>query len=826
MIDKPVDTDDIDRLIFQAESRLKNLESERVEILSKLEELRHKRQAANKIKEPSSSYLIASVTKDSSSAEKIALFRSLFKGREDVYAIRWESRKTGKSGFQPACRNEWIKGLCRKREIRCVECPARDFLPVTDAVIGKHLQGLDSVVKSKRLVRRDFTVGIYPLLLDEKCCLLAVDFDNESWREDVTVFKDICHRFNIPVAIERSRSGEGAHAWIFFSEPVPAATARRLGSILITEAFDQRPEIGLDSYDRLFPSQDTLPEGGLGNLIALPLQHKSREMGNTLFLDSAFRPYPDQWAFLSSVRSLNKEEIENVIEDAKHRGEIIGIRIPIIEESDDEPWKMSPSRKRDKSLICGNLPNNASIIIGDLIYIEKEKLPPILRSRLIRLCAFQNPEFYRAQAMRLSTYGKPRIISCEEDFEKYIGLPRGCIEEVIEMLNSLGISVDIRDERNSGMPISVQFKGSLGSEQELAAKTMSMHNTGVLAAATAFGKTVVAARLIADRSVNTLVLVHRRQLLDQWTAQLSGFLDLAPDQIGQIGSGKRRPTKFIDIALLQSLNRKGTVDDIVGDYGHLVVDECHHIPASSFERVARRSKAKYVLGLSATVTRKDGHHPIIFMQCGPVRYRVTAKQGIKMHPFEHRVIFRETNFKMPPSLKDKRIAIHKVYNALVCDNPRNLLIFDDVMESVTVEKRSPILITERKDHLRMFEEKFRPLIKNVMVFHGGMGQKQRNELCEKIKSIPDSEERLLIATGKYLGEGFDDARLDTLFLTMPISWKGTLAQYAGRLHRIHYNKKEVRIYDYVDSHVPMLARMHKRRIMGYKALGYEIGQHR
>jgi superfamily II DNA or RNA helicase len=426
--------------------------------------------------------------------------------------------------------------------------------------------------------------------------------------------------------------------------------------------------------------------------------------------------------------------------------------------------------------------------------------------------------------MRLSTYGKPRIISCAEDFEKYIGLPRGCFEEVTDLLNSLGISVDIRDERNSGMPISVQFKGNLRSEQELAAKTMSMHNTGVLAAATAFGKTVVAARLIADRSVNTLVLVHRRQLLDQWTAQLAEFLDLVPDQIGQIGSGKRRPTKFIDIALLQSLNRKGTVDDLPGDYGHLIVDECHHIPASSLERIARRSKAKYILGLSATVTRKDGHHPIIFMQCGPVRYRVTAKQGARMHPFEHRVIFRETNFRMPLSLKDKKPPIHKVYSALVSDKARNMLIFEDVMKSIAVEKRSPILITERKDHLRKFDEKFRSLIKNVIVFHGGMGQKQRNALYEKMRSIPDGEERLLIATGKYLGEGFDDARLDTLFLTMPISWKGTLAQYAGRLHRIHYNKREVRIYDYVDSHVPMLARMHKRRMKGYKTLGYEVGE--
>ena len=818
-----MDIHDIDRLIAQAESQLKRLESERAEILAKLEELRRKREAAIQIEETPAPFLKASITKDSSSDEKIALFRSLFKGREDVYALRWESRKSGKSGFQAACRNEWIKGLCRKREVRCGECPARDFLPITDAVIRKHLQGLGSEAKSKRAIPRDFTVGIYPLLLDETCWFLVADFDKESWKGDVATFQDTCRRLNIPIAIERSRSGEGAHIWIFFSEPVQAVTARRLGTFLITETLDQKPEMGLDSYDRLFPTQDTLPEGGLGNLIALPLQHMSRERGNTLFLDSAFRPYLDQWTFLSSLRRMGRREVENIVKEAGHQGKIIGVRVPVTDESDEKPWKISRSRKRDESQICEQLPEKIHMILSDLIYIEKEKLPSVLRSRLIRLSAFQNPEFYRAQAMRLSTYGKPRVISCAEDFKDYIGLPRGCGEEALELLNSLKISMDIRDERNPGRPISVHFKGSLRSEQELAVKAMSRHDIGVLAAATAFGKTVIAARLIADRAVNALVLVHRRQLLDQWVAQLSEFLDLMPDQIGQIGGGKRRPTRFIDVALIQSLSPKGIVDDIVSDYGYLIVDECHHIPAFSFERVARRCRAKYVLGLSATVTRKDGHHPIIFMQCGPARYRVTAKQGIKMHPFEHRVILRETTFKMAPSFRDKKLTIHEVYNALTSDHARNMLIFEDVMKSIVEEKRSPILITERKDHLKMFEEKFSPSVKNVLIFFGGMRQKQRRSLSERIKSIPDEEERLLIATGKYLGEGFDDARLDTLFLTMPISWKGTLAQYAGRLHRMHYNKKEVRIYDYVDSRVPMLARMHKRRLRGYKALGYDIG---
>ena len=812
--------DEIDRLVADLEKQLKVLDSKREEIQEKLRDLVQQRKAFKVTENAFSQSLERPVSEISSVSQKIALFRSFFRGREDLYAQRWESARTGKTGYQPVCKNDWIRGICRKPEIKCGNCVAREFVPISDSVIHRHLFGFVAADRNAQRTRKDFVIGIYPLLQNETCWFLAADFDKESWRTDVSAFRATCRRFNVPLAVERSRSGNGAHAWIFFSEPIPVIFARRLGSFLLTETLDERPEIGLDSYDRLIPNQDTLPDGGLGNLIALPLQYTAMGKGNCTFIDENYIPFSDQWHFLETLPKIGREEVEHIVEEARQRNKIIGIRLPPTDEGDEEPWKASPSRRR-KIDISGPLPEKVIIRKGDLIYIDKEGFPPILRSRVVSLAAFQNPEFYKAQAMRLSTYGKPRVISCAEDFVNHLGLPRGCFEESVEMFRSLKIDVDVIDERNPGIPIECQFRGTLRPEQETAVNSLLAHDTGVLAAATAFGKTVVAAKVIAERAVNTLVLVYRRQLLDQWIAQLMEFLDLKTEEIGLIGSGKYKPSKFVDIAIIQSLYRKGIVDDVIREYGHLIVDECHHIPAASFEQVARKCRSKYVLGLSATVTRKDGHHPIIFMQCGPVRFRVGAKQGTQAHPFQHRVVIRNTKFTFMPN-KDEKLHIHKIYNALMTDEARNDMIFDDIIRSIAEDKRSPILITERREHLEMFAERFRPFVKNIVVFKGGMGQRQRQKIREQLNRIGDDGERLLIATGKYLGEGFDDARLDTLFLTLPISWKGTLAQYAGRLHRLHYNKKEVRIYDYVDLRVPMLERMYKRRLLGYRAIGYEI----
>jgi len=753
------------------------------------------------------------VTNDSSPSVKIGLFRSLFRGRTDVYPLRFESRKTGKAGYSPACANEWIRGVCEKPRIKCADCANRRFLPVTDDVIRWHLSGHTDQGGS-------FVAGVYPMLLDEACYFLAADFDGEKWQDDAGAFMEVCRELSVPAALERSRSGDGAHVWIFFEEAVPAGLARKIGSYILTETMEKRPEIGLGSYDRLFPNQDTLPNGGFGNLIALPLQKQARQRGNTVFLDAQFLPYPDQWAFLASLQKIDRASIEALVRNAESKGRVIGVRA-VITEDHDSPWTAPPSRHRITP-IPGPLPEEVNLVLADQIYIAKEGLPPALRNRLLRLAAFQNPEFYRAQAMRLPTYDKPRIICCAEDHPQHYALPRGCLEETQDMLRTLKIKPVVRDERCQGKTLDISFRGTLRPEQQLAAVAMLKHETGVLAATTAFGKTVLAAWLIAQRGVNTLVLVHRQQLLEQWVERLSAFLGVPAKNIGRLGGGRKKLTGEIDVALIQSLVRKGVVDDRVGNYGHLVVDECHHLSARSFELVACRAKAKFVAGLSATVARKDGHHPIIFMQCGPIRHRVDAKQQAAARPFAHHVFVRPTGFHPSTEPEENpRAEFQRLCETLRNDVARNEMICADVLAAVR-EGRCPLLLTERTEHLQHLAQRLSSEIPNVITLQGGMARKELKRVLDDLAQMPDTDSRVITATGRFIGEGFDDPRLDTLFLAMPVSWRGTIAQYAGRLHRLHEGKREVRVYDYADLNVPMLARMFDKRCRGYESLGYTI----
>lgn len=749
---------------------------------------------------------------------KVALFRSLFRGRDDLFARRFESTTTGKSGYAPACANEWVRGICRKPQIKCADCAHRAFLPMTDQVVYWHLSGH----APGEPPHRHFVAGVYPMLEDETCFFLAADFDKSGWQDDATAFVQACRRLHLPAVLERSRSGQGGHVWLFFETALPAAMARRLGSHVLTEAMETRPDIGLDSYDRLFPSQDTMPRGGFGNLIALPLQKESRELGNSVFLDDGFMPWVDQWAFLASVGKIGRAQVEGIVREAEQRGRILGVRLPMQEEGEDEPWTLPASRQRKEPPLAGELPSALELVLADQIYIAKQGLPPCLMNRLMRLAAFQNPEVYRAQFMRLSTYGKPRVITCAEDHPLHLALPRGCLDDVRRTLKDLGVRATLRDERCSGQPLAVSFHGELRPEQMVAAQALLAHETGVLAATTAFGKTVVAAWLIAQRGVSTLVLVHRQQLLDQWIERLSAFLGLPANAIGRIGGGRRRPNGRIDVALIQSLVNKGVVADQVANYGQLIVDECHHLPAQSFEQVARRTKARFVVGLSATVERKNGHHPIVFMQCGPVRHRVSAKAQALARPFEHRVFVQPTTFQSGRGADaDARVEFQALYRELVDDELRNRRICDDVAECVQ-SGRSPLVLTERTDHLDRLAQRLAPDVRHLIVLRAGVGKKKQRSVAEQLAAIPRDEARVILATGRHIGEGFDDARLDTLFLTLPLSWRGTIAQYAGRLHRLCEGKREVRIHDYADLEVPMLARMFERRCRGYEALGYTI----
>ncbi|MFZ5768518.1 MAG: DEAD/DEAH box helicase family protein [Bacillota bacterium] len=518
---------------------------------------------------------------------------------------------------------------------------------------------------------------------------------------------------------------------------------------------------------------------------------------------------------------MSTDEVEAIVREAARTGSVMGVRASLAgEDEGEDPWTLPPSGRKVEKPITGPLPEKVRVVLSDLVYVEKEGLPSALLNRLVRLAAFQNPEFYRAQAMRLSTFGKPRVIACVEEFPRHIGLPRGCLEEALELLEQLGIGVEIADERFPGRPIDVTFRGELRPLQEEAANALLGHDIGILCAGTAFGKTMVAAWLIAARKVNTLVLVHRRHLLDQWKERLREFLGVPHGAVGEIGGGKVRPTGVIDVALIQSLCRKGEVRDVVAEYGQVIVDECHHASAFSFEHVLKRVKARYVVGLTATPTRRDGHHPIVIMQCGPIRFRVRPREQVRSRPFEHVVIPRRTEFRMPPEFSEP--SIQDIYTALAGDRGRNELILSDLLEAVR-DGRSPLLLTERTEHVEHLAGRLTGLVRNVFVLRGGMGARQRREVAEQLAAVPDGEERVLIATGRYIGEGFDDARLDTLFLAMPVSWRGVLEQYAGRLHRLHEGKRVVMIYDYVDVHVAVLVRMYRKRLKGYRSIGYSIG---
>ena len=757
--------------------------------------------------------------------KRIELFRSLFRGREDVFARRWYSKVTNKSGYQPVCVNEWRRGLCDKKAIKCAECPNRNFLSLGYDDVCRHLIGNDE--------NGCDVVGIYAIMSDNNCAFLCTDFDDKSckhrYKDDVLAFVGVCRDWNIPYSIERSRSGNGAHVWIFFNAVVPAYKARRLGNAILTEAMIRNGRMAFESYDRFFPNQDRTPEGGFGNLVALPLQGKARKDLNSVFVDDEFFAYRDQWTYLAQVQKIEEQKVDVILQNHIH--EDLGV---LSTSSESKPW-VTPVPQNINS---ADFTKAITITVADKIYIPLNSVSAKVLNHIKRIAAFRNPEFYKKQAMRMSTYGIPRIISCFDITDDYLAMPRGCKEAIMKLLDSNGAKYTIVDETNHGKAVAVTFLGTEREEQLDAIESLLPFDNGVLHATTAFGKTVTAASLTARRKVNTLILVHSKALLTQWHERLSEFLDIdykepepvkkrgrrkAFSPIGCLDSTTNTVHGVIDIALLQSCFEDGEVKSFVQDYGMVIVDECHHVSSITFEKVLKSVKAQYVHGLTATPIRKDGQQPIIFMQCGPIRFSADSKSQIQKQSFRRYLIPRFTSYR---SITDDKQSFPALQKSLAADEVRNSLIVDDVRKTLE-SGRTPIVLTGIKQHVDLLAEKLKPYAKNVIQLTGTCTAKEKREAQQRLQELSADEPLVIVATGQYVGEGFDYPRLDTLFLALPISWKGRLEQYAGRLHRENDGKKDVRIYDYIDIHEPVCDNMYHNRLRAYAAIGYQtiqIGQ--
>ncbi|HFO9690035.1 TPA: DEAD/DEAH box helicase family protein, partial [Escherichia coli] len=651
-----------------------------------------------------------------STNEKVALFRRLFRGRDDVWALRWESKTSGKSGYSPACANEWQLGICGKPRIKCGDCAHRQLIPVSDLVIYHHLAGTH-------------TAGMYPLLEDDSCYFLAVDFDEAEWQKDASAFMRSCDELGVPAALEISRSRQGAHVWIFFASRVSAREARRLGTAIISYTCSRTRQLRLGSYDRLFPNQDTMPKGGFGNLIALPLQKRPRELGGSVFVDMNLQPYPDQWAFLVSVIPMNVQDIEPTI--LRATGSIHPLDVNFINEEDlGTPWEEKKS--------SGNRLNIAVtepliITLANQIYFEKAQLPQALVNRLIRLAAFPNPEFYKAQAMRMSVWNKPRVIGCAENYPQHIALPRGCLDSALSFLRYNNIAAELIDKRFAGTECNAVFTGNLRAEQEEAVSALLRYDTGVLCAPTAFGKTVTAAAVIARRKVNTLILVHRTELLKQWQERLAVFLQVG-DSIGIIGGGKHKPCGNIDIAVVQSISRHGEVEPLVRNYGQIIVDECHHIGAVSFSAILKETNARYLLALTATPIRRDGLHPIIFMYCGAIRH-TAARPKESLHNLEVLTRSRFTSGHLPSDAR-----IQDIFREIALDHDRTVAIAEEAMKAFG-QGRKVLVLTERTDHLDDIASVMNTLKLSPFVLHSRLSKKKRTMLISGLNALPPDSPR-------------------------------------------------------------------------------------
>ena len=569
-----------------------------------------------------------------------------------------------------------------------------------------------------------------------------------------------------------------------------------------------RDNLKIESFDRMFPNQDIMPKGGYGNLIALPFQTEPAKYGNTIFIDRNFIPIKNQWDFLKSLKKLTKIEIISKTKEISETTiDISGNMYNLKEEVKD--------KKRNHF----KFPKEINIALDDMIYIDKANLSANVKNCFRRLATFGNPEFYKKQKLRMSVHNIPMIIDCSKEDEKYLKLPRGTYEYLETLCNENNIKIRKKDIRNKGIKTNFEFLGKLSIEQDIALKNLMKYENGILKAPTGFGKTVICCKLISEKKVNTLIITEKLQLLNQWRTRIKQFLNV--DNVGQFSSKKVDITNEIDVVSIKSIWNNGKFNDIVKNYGMVIIDECHHLAAFTYESAVNTINSKYVYGVTATPERENGHTPIIKMQCGDIRYEVNEKKFNKSLQIPMKVYIKYhylTN--VDKSILD--YSINEINNLIINDNSRNEKIINDIKLEFA-NKKNILVLTERIEHLNYLQEKLLALTKNILVYKGGLGKKVLKKYDEINNRIMENEEnKIIIATGSYIGEGFDDPSLDILFITMPISGITKVTQYTGRLHRKNDNKEEIIVYDYVDNNFRQTRNMLERRIKTYQKLGYEI----
>ena len=777
--------------IKEIEAELHDLEARRQGLIAEMREIRSAEESPE---------LPLGKGTPGTNEEKIDLFLSLFGARRSVYPKLWINLKKGSKGYSPACGNEWVHGLCEKPRVRCSDCPNQNFPTLDHSAVHSHLTGRH-------------TIGTYAIREDDSCIFLAADFDGDGWMQDIEAYRRAAEQMGISVAIERSRSGNGGHAWIFFARPVPAVLARRLGTLIVARASSFHQGMKLSTYDRFFPNQDMCPKGGFGNLIALPLQQEPRKSGHTLFLDDNFEPVSDQWVYLASLPKIDLAELQRLLETSCGH------------EKDSQPTE-SASLNFDEAALNvipqavrrGDFKGTLKLVRKSQITIPLADVPTSLGATLKRLGTIANPVFYEKQRFRFSTVNIPRFIFCGEEHDDKLVLPRGTLHDIDKLVSKAGGKVEIIDRRPTPATPDLSFIGTLTAIQNAAVDAMLEHEEGVLVAPPGAGKTVMACAAIVRRRTPTLILVHRKQLLDQWSDRLQNFLGLSKNEIHVLGKA-RYPDAPVALGMFPTLARSEFPEALLAKYGHVIIDECHHVPAASFEAAMKRCTARYILGLTATPNRKDGLQKILFLQCGPIRHRIDLDHSEE----QSRTVFvREFSLRLPAE-KD-RLPIHQIWEHLIQSGERNRAIASDV-SSALKEQRFCALLSDRKEHLNALESLLREKWPEESVYRidGSTNQKLRTAILGNLRARA-AEERpfVLLATASLLGEGFDMPELDTLFLTMPISFKGRLIQYAGRLHRFSEKKKSVRIYDYVEPDHPLTAQMYRKRTTAYREMGYSI----